>query len=297
MIMRILACVLGGVLAFPEGRALGQQAKLEVLRIGSSGSFTGATKTDKEQAALDTLKAFIKEETGLDNEIQRQKDWRQLADKMAKGQLPLGVFQGYEFAWAQEGHPDLKPLALAVNVYRYPKVYMVVKKDNPAKDFAGLQGQSLSVPANGQGILRLFVDRQSQAAGKTLETFFSKVTAPPNVEDALDDVVDGVTQATVTDRAALEAFKRRKPGRFKQLRPVAESQPFPPPVVAYYEKQLDEATLQRFQQGLLNASNKERGQTMLTLFHLTNFEDVPPDFAQVLAATRKAYPPPAAQAK
>ena len=43
---------------------------------------------------------------------------RELADKMTKGELQLGVFQGYEFAWAQEKQPQLKPLALAVNVYR-----------------------------------------------------------------------------------------------------------------------------------------------------------------------------------
>jgi len=290
-------CAFAALLAIPAGRIFGQQPKLEILRIGSSDSFTGSTKADKEKAALNTLKAFIKEETGLDNEIQRQKGWRQLADKMAKGQLQLGVFQGYELAWAQEGHPKLKPLALAVNVYPYPTVYVLVKKDNPAKDFAGLQGQTLSVPANGEGILRLFVEEQTQKAGKTLDTFFSKITAPENVEDALDDVVDGVTQATVADKAVLEAFKSRKPGRFKQLRSVAESKPLPPPVVAYYDKQLDDATLQHFKQGLLNASQKERGQTMLTLFHLTSFIDVPPDFAQVLAATRKAYPPPAAKAK
>jgi len=284
----LLALVFAGLL---PPSATGQQTKLEVLHIGSSGTFTGASKGNKEKEALETLKAFIKDETGLDNDIQRQPDWRELADRMAKGQLQLGVFQGYEFAWALDGRPGLKPLALAVNVYRYPTVYIVVKKDNPAKDFAGIQGQSLSVPATGEGILNLFVERQSQAQGKKLDAFFAKVTAPENVEEALDDVVDGVVQATVIDRAALEAFKRRKPARFSQLRPVVQSQPFPPPVVAYYDKQLDEATLQRFQQGLLNASKKERGQTMLTLFHLTNFEPVPPDFGEVLAKTRKAYPP------
>ena len=62
----------------------------------------------------------------------------------------------------------------------------------------------------------------------------------------MDDVVDGDLQATVCDRATLEAFKRRKPGRFNQLRPIAESKPFPAAaVVAHYGTNLDEATLRK----------------------------------------------------
>jgi ABC-type phosphate/phosphonate transport system substrate-binding protein len=267
----------------------GQAGKVDVLRIGSTAGLTGTTKNKKEAAARDTLKAFIKEETGLANEILPQKDWRELGDKLAKGELQLGVFQGYEFVWAQEKHPELRPLALAVNVYRYPVGYVVAQRENKAKDFAGLEGQSLSVPTTGSPFLRLYVERQ---AGKKLETFFSKVTAPDNIEDALDDVVDGVVQATVVDRASLEAYKRRKPGRFKKLHDVAHSQPFPPPLVAYYDKALDEPTRQRFRDGLIGANKKEKGETMLTLFHLTAFEPVPDDIAKVLAETRKNYPPP-----
>ncbi len=53
---------------------------------------------------------------------------------------------------------------------------------------------------------------------------------------------------------------------------------------------LDDATLRRFQEGLLNAKRKEKGERLLTLFRLTGFEAVPKDFDAVLAETRKAYP-------
>ena len=267
----------------------GQQAKIDILHIGTSGSL-GTEK--KEESALETLKEFIKEETGFDNDIVQLKDWRELTDKMVKGDFQLGVFQGYEFAWAQDKQPQLKPLALAVNVYRYPVAYVVTQRDNAAKEFGGLQGQSISIPANGQRFLRLFVEHESQARGKKPEQFFSKVAAPENIEDALDDVVDGNVQTAAVDRAALEAYKRRKPGRFKKLKEVAHSQPFPPPLVAYYGNVLDEGMRERFRQGLLNASNKDKGQTMLTMFRLTGFEAIPEDFGKVLAETRKNYPPP-----
>src|SRR5262249_44734515 len=87
-----LACVLSAVPAAAYG-----QEKPKVLLIGTSGTLTGQ-KEKKEESALKTLKSFIKEETGLDSTITRQKDWNDLAEKMSKGKLHLGVFQGFEFA-------------------------------------------------------------------------------------------------------------------------------------------------------------------------------------------------------
>jgi ABC-type phosphate/phosphonate transport system substrate-binding protein len=181
---------------------------------------------------------------------------------------------------------------LAVNLYRYPIVYVVTNKDNAAKDFVGLQGQSLALPDTGQPYLRLFVEEQSKAKGKDLKDFFSKITSEQSVEDALDDVVDGKVQTVVVDRAALEAYKQRKPGRFNKLKEVAKSEPLPPVVIAAFDNVLDDATQKRLKMGLLTASTKEKGKTMLTLFHLTGFDAVPDDFDKVLAQTRKAFPPP-----
>jgi ABC-type phosphate/phosphonate transport system substrate-binding protein len=287
--MGLLLALASGIIFF-AGHGSAQQTKPDVLHIGASGSMTG--NKEKDKGAMDTLKAFIKDETGLDNAIEVQKGWRDLAKGMAQGQFQIGVFQGYEFAWDVERDTKLKPLAIAVNTYSYPVVHVVVNKNNPAKDFAGLKGQTLTIPVSGQGIFKLFVERQSKLVGSDLKAFFSNISEPDNFEDALDDVVDGKIKATVVDRATLEAFKNRKPARFNKLRPAAQSQPLPPPVVAFYEGKLDEATLDRFKQGLLNASLTERGQTLRTLCHLTNFEAVPSDFEQVLAATRKAYPLP-----
>jgi ABC-type phosphate/phosphonate transport system substrate-binding protein len=268
------------------GRA--KAARADDLLIGSSGTLAD-TQEAKEKAALDTLQAFIKDETGMNNQILPQKNWRELADKMTSGKLQIGVFQGHEFAWVQEKYPKIKPLALAVNLYRYPEVYVVTKKASPAKDFAGLKGQTISLPVSNSST-RLFIDHECKKNGKDETSFFSKITEQKNVEDALDDVVDGVVAATAVDKAGLQSFKRRKPGRFNQLKEVAHSQPLPPPVVAYAEGSLSESTLQTFRKGLLDAARKERGKTMLTLFHMTGFDPVPADFDKVLARTRKMFP-------
>lgn len=269
-----------------------QTDKVESLRIGTSGNLALDAEAGKEDAALDALKSFIKSETGFANEIVRKENWRQLAEELEGGKVHLGVFEGHEFAWAGEKNPKLRALALAVNLSPYRHAHVVVQKDSKAANFAGLAGQSLAIPRGGQGQLRLYAERQAETAGMNVAKFFPKITTPENIEDAIDDVVDGIVQAAVVDRVGLEAYKRRKPGRFKRLKEVAASQPFPPPLVAYHEGVLDAKTLQRFQEGLLNAKRKEKGERLLTLFRLTGFELPPKDFASVVEETRKAYPAP-----
>ncbi len=284
------AAITAAVLLAACTAAQGQEKKVDVLKIGSSGSFTPGRDQKKEEGALETLRDFIKEETMMKNEILKQKDWQELAQKMSKGELHLGVFQGYEFAWAQEKYPELKPLALAINVYRYPVIYVVVRKDKGPKDFAALAGQPVSIPATGDRALTMYVEHLI-GGGKPADKYFGKISEPENVDDALDDVVDGKVQAAVVDRTGLDAFKRRKPGRFNQLKALAHSQPLPPGVIAYYDKVLSDGTLKAFREGMLTANKKEKGQTLLTLFRLTGFETIPDDFSKVLADTRKTYPP------
>jgi ABC-type phosphate/phosphonate transport system substrate-binding protein len=266
------------------------QAKDFVLRIGATGTITGRADAPEEKTGQDLLHRFIKEETGLGNEITGQQNWQDLSAKMAKGECHLGVFQGFEFAWAQEKYADLKPLAVGIKVNTYPVACVLVRRDNPTADFGGLKGQSLASPVTSLAFLKLFVDRQSDPRGKK-EAFFSKIVPADNVEDALDDVVDGKIQSIVIEQVSLDAYKRRKPGRFKQLKEIAHSQPFPPLVVAYCGKTLDEATLRRFKSCLMNAGKKEKGEMLLTLARLTGFVDIPADFGQVLEKTRRAYPP------
>ncbi len=288
----LVASALAALLAMSGASADGRQAKIGVLRIASTGTLSGKADSAKEKAGAETLRQFIKDETGLENEILGQVSWQELADKLAKAQLHIGVFQGHEFAWAQAKHPELKALALGVNGQRLSVVSVMAHRDNPAADFAGLRGQNLAVPAASRSFVRLFVDQQSGGDGKKADAFFSKITTPDEIEDALDDVVDGKVQAAVIDQSALEAYKRRKPGRFNKLKEVAHSHPFPPIVVAYYGSTLDETTRRKFKDGLLSAARKEKGELLLTLSRLSGFEAVPEDFATVLAETRKLYPAP-----
>jgi ABC-type phosphate/phosphonate transport system substrate-binding protein len=288
---QLLFCALSILLAVCASSANEVQATIKVLLVGQSGTFGSEGDDPKVEAANDkTLREFIKEETGFDSETSRQKDWADLAEKVTKGQLHLGVFQGYEFAWAQEKYPALKPLAIAVNVHRYLVASVIVKADSPAMSFTDLQGLSMGEPLQDNRHVNLFIEFKCKAAGKKPADFFSKTTKYGNLEEMLDNVFDGVTQVAVADQSALESYQRRKPGRFAKLKVIERSQPFPPPVVVAHNSVLDKATLKRFHDGLINANKTVRGQTTLNLFRVSRFEEIPDDFNKILAETRKTYP-------
>jgi ABC-type phosphate/phosphonate transport system substrate-binding protein len=275
----------------PSGDSLeAQPAKDKALRIGNTASLGAEAQVKDRKAVRKELQRFIREETGLHNEVIEQKDWRELGEALAKGRLDVGVLQGFEFAWAQAKYSTLRPLALAVNGQRYSAAYLMVPKDSKAADFAGLRGKSLAIPVPGQGLTRLFVERQCQAAEEKLDKFFSSVASPEFVEDALDDLVDDKYAAVAVDRAGLDAYRRRKPFRADRLKELLHSGPIPRAVVAYAEGGLDAATQQRFRQGLLDAGRKKSGETLLAMFKLTGFEPIPTDFDKVIAEVRKEYP-------
>src|SRR5262245_2698420 len=96
---------------------MGTQVKnANILRIGTSGSLAEGAP-GREDAALDTLKSFIKSETGFENEIVRLKNWQELLKKLSNKDVQVGVFQGYEYAWARKDQSALSALAIAVNVH------------------------------------------------------------------------------------------------------------------------------------------------------------------------------------
>jgi len=173
------------------------------------------------------------------------------------------------------------------------KALLVVRADNPAAGFAELQGKPFALPRFTREHSRLFMERRCLVTGQAAERFFAPISTPPDIEDALDNVVDGVVLGTVVDSIALENYQHRKPGRFAKLRTAAESEPFPAAVVAYHPGALDAATVKRFREGMIGANQTKRGQQLLTLCRMTGFENIPADYEQMLTDIAKTYPPPA----
>jgi ABC-type phosphate/phosphonate transport system substrate-binding protein len=290
--LRSLALLAACLAAFAVPAPAQKAGKIDVLRIGATPFLTEGASEGNEDAAFQAFRDFIKGETGYPNDIDTVDSYTDLADKLASGRLHVGVFLGQEFAWAKAKNPKLTALATSVNVYPYRYASLLVNADNKAADFAALKGQTLAMPKMGVPYLRVFVDRHCRANDKKAEEFFAKVAIRPNVEEALDGLVDGTEQVVVVDRVGAEAYKRRKPGRYAQLKELMRSEPLLPALVAYHEGSVDAATLGKVRDGLVNAGKKKQGQRLLDLFRLTGFQTPPKDFDTVLADSLKANPAP-----
>jgi ABC-type phosphate/phosphonate transport system substrate-binding protein len=130
---------------------------------------------------------------------------------------------------------------------------------------------------------------------KRPEEFFSQVPKPPDIEAALDGLVEGRFQAAIVDVVGLDSYKQRKPARFGRIKIVQESEIFPASVIAYRAGTFDSAAVDLLQQRMSRASKNRLTQQLLTLWKLTAIEPAPPDFEETMKNILKYYPPPANQ--
>jgi ABC-type phosphate/phosphonate transport system substrate-binding protein len=266
---------------------------VERIPIGIVGSFFHDSPHRPQGAFAEPFQALIRAQTGISSEVHFTDHPYQLGQELADGKVKLAVFQGVEFAWARQRFPDLQALMIIVNHQPHLQARLLVHVENPARGFGDLQGKSLALPRSSRMHPRLFVERGcQQACHCDTQRFFAQIARPANAEDALDDLVDRTCDAVVVDGNALDSYQRRKPARSKRLKVLQESETFPATALAFRPGQLSREKLQQFQDGLLHADKSLVGKQLMTLWHLTAFELVPPDYEKLLAEIAKAYPPP-----
>jgi ABC-type phosphate/phosphonate transport system substrate-binding protein len=244
-----------------------------------------------------TTKPFsdlMKEQTGLAGKVITSGAALDLGRQLQDGKVQLGVFHGVEFAWAQERYPNLEPLMIAVNRERHLHANLVVRWDCTAKDFGDLKGKILALPRRSREHCHLFLERHCRELGMEPKEYFDKVVCHGGVEDALDDVIRGKVQGAIVDSALLEWYGRLKPGCHSGLKIVKRSEVFPAAVIVYRKGALDDATLQRFRKGMLDAHQNTKSNELMRMWSLTGFERIPEDYQQTLTDIRKAYPAPEA---
>lgn len=263
------------------------------VRIGLVNSLFRDTPESLIHVLSRPLKSLMETQTGISGTLVPGGDASSLAQQLREDKVQLGVFHGVEFAWARQKHPALKPLVIAVREQRVLHAHLVVRQDSPVQGFPELAGKAVALPRQSREHCRVFLERRCQACGQCPQKFLGKLTTPNDAEDALDDVVDGAVQAAVIDGPALERYRHDKEARAARLRTAVESEPFPPAVVAYLPGVLDESLLQRFRDGMIRANQNAKGRQLLGLCRITCFEDVPPNYDQMLLAIAKAYPAPA----
>ncbi|HWY86732.1 MAG TPA: PhnD/SsuA/transferrin family substrate-binding protein [Gemmataceae bacterium] len=239
------------------------------------------------------FKTLIKEFTGLDGQLKVGGDAFEVGKKLADGKLELAVFHGFEYGWARQKYPELRPLTIAVSKHRQVRAFLVVRDDSAVQSFSDLRGKDVGFPRKSKEHSRLFLENSCAEFGHcSARAFFGQVQASANADDALDDILRGKLQAVVTDTMSLEEYERFKPGCYARLKVVKQSEPFPPAVIVYREGALDADTLKRFRDGMIGANQSPRGRDMMSMFKMTAFEPVPDDYGQMVAEILRHYPAP-----
>lgn len=260
------------------------------VRIGMINTLFRDTPEGVALAMMQPFGAMMRAQTGVAGHLVPGGDADSLAEKLATNQLQLGVFHGIEYAWARLKHPQLRPLVIAVNQHRQLHAYLVVRGESKVSTLNDLKGKAFALPRQSKEHCHVFVHHGCRQCGDEPCKFFTVVTSPANLEEALDDVVDGVVQATVVDGIGLECYQRRKPGRFAKLKSIQQSEPFPAAVVVYKPGTVEAGKLEQFRTGLLKAGESATGKQLLNLWKLTGFEPVPSNYEANLEAIARSYP-------
>lgn len=240
---------------------------------------------------------LMKEHTGLEGKLVIGGDYHHVGKMLADKKVDLGVFHGFEYAWAQGKFPELQPVMVAIYKHRGLRANIVVRDDCPAKTLQELKGKEMALPLNSKGHCRLYLDTCcAGCGGECPKAFFKDVTRPANVRAALDDVVGGTVQAAVVDGEFLESYAELKPGCFNRLKVLSKSELFPSGVLACRKGALDEATLDRFREGLTQAHKSIRGRDLMLMFKIGAFEPPPSNYSQMLTDIVRVYPAPEAAA-
>jgi len=279
--------LLGLVSVSVPARAADEKAKVGLVET----LFPGQTGEQLRKAAR-PFRSLLESSTGLTGEVVQGGDPLSLADKLKADKVQLGVFHGVEFAWARQRNPKLQVIALCVNKKPTLRAELIVQAASKFMDPADLRGKTLAVPDENREHCNLFLGRKCVPAGTTPEKFYKKVEKRADVEEALDDVVNGNMQAALVDGLAWDAYRKSKPGAAKRLRVLKESEPFPATALACQEGHFTAARVKQIRAGLIRAGTTRRGKQLLDQLRLTAFEAVPAQYEKQLSAILAAYPPP-----
>jgi ABC-type phosphate/phosphonate transport system substrate-binding protein len=267
-------------------------ASRPTVRIGVAESLCRDTDPKVLMALVPPFRALAKSCTGLDCDLLYGGDAFQLADRLAKGQLDLGIFQGIELAWVRQRHPELQPLVTVLNGKPYLRAALVVPASSRATCLGDLKDRSVAIPHYSLEDCYLFLGKLCREQGLSLQPFPSRVTQPADAEEALDAVAEGAVGAAIVEELCLDCYQRRKPGRFERLKVLQRSEQFPASVVAYRAGRLSEATLRLFRKGICRAHQDPCSRDLLTWWRITAFEPVPATYPQALDEIVKTYPTP-----
>src|SRR2546421_8775636 len=132
------------LLFLPSSRAA--EGDVRGIRIGLVRTLFRDTPASLVDVLSQPLKTLMQSQTGMSGELSVTGDAFDLSKKLKENTVQLGVFHGFEFAWARQRNPGLKALVVVVSHHRQLHAHLVVRKDSPATCCADLKGKSVAIP-------------------------------------------------------------------------------------------------------------------------------------------------------
>jgi ABC-type phosphate/phosphonate transport system substrate-binding protein len=242
------------------------------------------------QALSKPFRELIQKQTGFTGDVDLCKEPIELVNKLREKKVHLGVFHGFEFAWAQKLCPELQPLVVTMPVGNKVQAMVVVNCECKFTKLADLADETVAVPRGAKAHAIAYFEKQRAGMPPNCAKPVTKLNLAP--DEVLGAVASGEVTAALVDIGAFEGYQTLQPGVFKQLKILHQSEMFPQAVVAYPKGAISEADAQRLRDGLATANKTTSGKMMMTLWNLKGFEVPPADYQQRLDAILKAYPLP-----
>ncbi len=264
------------------------------LKIGMLSGMFRDQQPKVIQALAKPFRDLMTKHVGYNGDVEVVDDPFTLCDKLKENKVQLGVFHGFEFAWAQQKCDDLVPLIVTCPPGGCVRAMLVVPADSPAKSAADLKGEVL-IPRGAKAHTLVFLNKLRD--GLPADT--AKPSAKPDQtpEDVLNAVAAGKAVAALVDVGALDGYQVLNPSGAKGLRVLARSEEFPPAVVCYRKGTLTDDQAAKIRDGMTASCKTPTGKMLMTLWNLKGFEAPPKGYQSSLDGILKAYPSPKGEMK
>lgn len=244
------------------------------------------------------FRALMEKQTGLSYDVEICPDALAMVKRFKENKLELGVMHGYEYAWVKAKNPDLVPISVALPNGGIVQAMVVVHEDCKAAKIAELDGESILIPRGTKAHCLLYLEKLRAGVPKTAARTVNKPGLTP--EEALNLVANGEAPAALVDAASLAAYKVLQPGASKRVKPLAQSDHFPPVLILTRKGAMKDETLAKLRDGLSVAHKTAQYKPLMMMWNMQGFENVPKDYDLQLEKCLQQYPvpnvPPASQA-